>query len=184
MREEFRKYVCHNPSITLSAGIVLVRDKYPISRSSVIAGEAEDMAKSYNYKNHKKDAIFFLGKALSWNDFEIASQIKDLLVEAIESKTIRESVLYSLKRIYKLFEKEADFLKRETLSQEDIEKKAKWSKWMWMLVYNLGRAKNNETLKTIGEAILNDEFNGLKSEKLLISYIDIPANWADLLTRR
>ena len=184
VREEFSNYVCHNPSITLSGGIALIKDKYPISRGANLAGMAEEEAKSYRYNHHEKDAIYFLGKALSWKDFKISSGIKDLLVEAMEDKKISRSVLYRLRQIHELHEKESKFLKNEDLSQDDIERRARWSKWMWMLVYNLGRNKNNETLRILGEAILNDKFNGLNGEEPLISYIHVPANWADLLTRR
>ena len=182
VKEDFEEYVCHNPKITLSGGIYLMKDKYPIARGADYAGEAEDIAKSYKGKTADKNAIFFLGKALSWNDFEIARKIKDKLVLGYETKKDK-SLVRKLQNIYNLYERGEKLLLKKVLSEEDIAKKAKWTKWTWMLAYYIGRSRKNGFLEDIKQALAKDEFQEIDSEKPIISYLDVPANWADLLTR-
>ncbi len=181
VREDFKLYVCNNPGITLSGGIFLTKDKYPIARGAEYAGDAEEKAKSYKCGKREKDAIFFLGKAISWNDFRIAERIKETLVSAGETD---KSVIRRMQAIYHLYEKSKKSFSKKNLSVNEIEKKARWSKWVWMLAYYIGRSKEKSLLEKIKNALATDEFEGMKSEKEIISYLDVPANWADLLTRQ
>ncbi len=185
VRDEFTEYACNNPSLTISGGIFLIKDKYPISRGARFAGDMEEMAKEYAYKGHTKDALSFLGKALSWNDLNVARILKEALVKYYEEKNDK-SVIWKLKKIYSLYElAEEKYKNKETLSEEEVAEKAKWSKWMWMLAYYIGRS-NNKRLNSIGDALINDMIKdkNIKSEKPIISYLDVPTNWADLTIRR
>ncbi len=182
VRSDFKRFVCENPDISISGGIFMIKDKYPIARGAGYADDAEEEAKSYEYKTHKKDAIYFLGKALSWNDFEVAEHLKNELVNyTVEAK--KKSAIHKLRRIYNLYERSLNVLYKKEISEEDIERKARWSKWVWILAYYVGR-KDGEALRPLQEALTTDQFDGLVSEKQIISYLDVPVNWADLLTRR
>ena len=182
VRSDFKRFVCENPDISISGGIFMIKDKYPIARGASYADDAEEEAKSYDYKSHKKDAIYFLGKALSWNDFEVAERIKDDLID-YTAKAGKKSAIHKLKRIYNLYERSLNVLSKKEISEEDIERKARWSKWVWILAYYVGR-KDGEALRPLQEALAMDQFDGLVSEKQIISYLDVPVNWADLSTRR
>ena len=182
VRSDFKRFVCENPEISISGGIFMIKDKYPIARGASYADDAEEEAKSYEHKSHKKDAIYFLGKALSWNDFEVAERIKDDLID-YTVKAGKKSAIHKLKRIYRLYERSLNVLSKKEISEEDIERKARWSKWVWILAYYVGR-EGGEALKKFQEALTTDQFDGLVSEKQVISYLDVPVNWADLSTRR
>ncbi len=183
VREDFKEYACKNPNLTISGGIFLMKDKYPISRGARFAGDMEEIAKEYSYKVCSKNALSFLGKALSWKDLDIAFAMKSALCKYYAEEKDK-SIIWKLKKIHSLYERaENSYSTSKSVSEEEIEKKAKWSKWMWMLAYYIGRSKK-ELLNKIGEALINDTFNGLKSEKSIISYLDVPANWADLTIRR
>ena len=187
VKEDFEKYVCYNPKVTLSAGIFLIKTGYPISRGAQYAGDAEEKAKSYKGKNGEKNAITFLGKAMSWNDFKIAKGIKDELVKITKESSQSKAVIRKLQGIYSLYEQGKKMLgAKQILSVKEIERRAHWTKWIWMLVYYIGRNRKNrkETfLEEIKNALTEDEFYGMRSEKEIISYLDVPTNWADLLTR-
>jgi len=183
VRNDFKRFVCENPDISISGGIFMIKDKYPIARGASYADDAEEEAKNYNYKSHKKDAIYFLGKALSWNDFEVAERIKDELVNyTAEAK--KKSAIHKLKRIYHLYERSLNVLSKKEISEEDIERKARWSKWVWILAYYVGRENDGNILSMLRSALATDVFDGLRSERQIISYLDVPVNWADLSTRR
>ncbi len=184
VKDDFYLYVCKNPAVTLSAGIFLIKDKYPIARGAEYAGDAEEEAKSYEFNGKRKNAVFFLGKAMSWNDFEIAQEIKEKLTDAYSLNAKGDkSVIRRLQVIYSLYKRSKKMLASENISPEEIERKARWTKWMWMLAYYIGRSRKKEFLESIKTALMTDVFEGKKSEKQIISYLDVPANWADLLTR-
>jgi CRISPR-associated protein Csm1 len=187
VRNKFSDYTCNNPSLTISAGIHLIGDKYPLSRGAVFAGKAEDLAKSYNLKGHRKNAVSFFGETVSWEDFKIADCVKNILVENIEQSG-KKSLLRKLQAIYALYLKQKKSLSKKILLDKDIEDRVKWSRWMWMLAYYIGRGeKDKTTLMRLRDSLLSDilECDGimLTSERELISYINLPLNWADYLTR-
>lgn len=181
VKKDFERYVCENPKITLSAGIFLTRHNYPIARGAEYAGDAEEQAKSYKSDLRAKNAVSFLGKAISWNDFKIAREMTNEIVN-LTNASRQKSLIRRLQNIYSLYEQGKKALAKKMLSEKDIERKARWTKWLWMLAYYIGRSKEG-TLEEIKTALATDEFEGMKSEKEIISYLDVPANWADLLTR-
>lgn len=194
IQKEFSKYSCDNPSLTLSAGISMITSKYPLYRGALFAGKMEDKAKSYEFKKESKNAIAFLGSVLSWHDFEIAICLRDILVESISQaskngdQSKRKAVLRKLQSIYNAYLKEKMFYEKKFVSREEIISYAKWSRWMWLLAYNIGREKENrEYLLVLRDALIRNEVNyhekHLSSNEEILSYLSLPIKWADYLTR-
>ncbi|MGC8757949.1 MAG: type III-A CRISPR-associated protein Cas10/Csm1 [Caldisericaceae bacterium] len=185
--KRFRSYACDNPSLTISAGIHLIDATYPISRGAILAGTAEEKAKAYSFNGHTKNAVSFLGETVSWNDFEIASCIKDIIVGEI-NKSGSKAILRKLQGISALYKKQHKSLKSKLLTSKEIEDSARWSKWMWMLAYYLGRSKQDkETLSLLRDSLFSDQIKCiermLESDREIISYLDLPLTWADYSTR-
>jgi CRISPR-associated protein Csm1 len=72
IRNGFRKYVGRE-DISISAGINIVGNKYPIAKAAQLAGEALDEAKKCGEEKAKKipakkNAINFLGQTVSWEE--------------------------------------------------------------------------------------------------------------------
>lgn len=63
IREDFKKYTCNNPNLTLSGGIVLSKDSTPVTLNARRSGEEEDMAKALKGKN----ALALFGIAKKWS---------------------------------------------------------------------------------------------------------------------
>lgn len=65
IRNEFRKFVGRD-DISISGGISIVGQKFPIAKAAQMAGEAEKNAKEY--RDNQKNAFSMFGEVVSWND--------------------------------------------------------------------------------------------------------------------
>jgi len=200
IREDFRAYTCNNPNFTLSGGISVAEEKYPLYRSAESAKQALDDAKSQERDKAKKDSITFLKETMNWTEMGISFEIAELLrsclidgkpVEGIaENKKLPRSVLWNLYAAWDLYWKNRNLLdKNETLTLVDIERLALCDRWRWRLVYFLDRAGGRnrafkEDLSNLKMAILKNKWNGAASNRDLIEYLGVPARWAELLARR
>jgi len=201
IREEFKKFTCHHPDISISGGIVLTPPKYPIHRSADLAGDAESASKSKRLINgnvKEKDAISFLGKTLSWNDFEVAKALKDDLVQWIENPSegktkMNRGLINRLNQIYSTYQKEADLVKKQEkegkIKIEEVADRIQYNKWRWRLVYSLKRFLNqnenyNNEIENIQKALIDSNiYRGQLSEQPIIEYLDLPVKWAEYQLR-
>jgi len=193
IREDFRAYTCFNPNLSLSAGITVVEEKYPLYKSAESADKALKDAKSRNRYGQEKDAISFLNETMDWTEMcisrEIALCLKSCLKDERNGKTLPRSVLWNLYGAWDLYWRNKDILKKNVLSHGDLERLALYDRWRWRLIYFLDRAGGrNEMFKqdlgTLKKAILDNNWNGTISQRNLIEYLGVPARWAELLTRR
>jgi len=65
IRNEFRRFVGRD-DISISGGITIVGQKFPIDKAAQLAGDAEKKAKEYC--NDTKNAFSMFGKVVSWGD--------------------------------------------------------------------------------------------------------------------
>lgn len=193
IREDFKAYTCNNPNFSLSAGITIADEKYPLYRSAESAKKALDDAKSRDRYGQQKDAISFLNETMDWTEMRISREIayclKSCLKDGRNGKTLPRSVLWNLYGAWILYWRNRNILKKKTLSQADVERLALHDRWRWRLIYFLDRAGGrNEMFKqdlvTLKKAILDNKWKGTVGQRNLIEYLGVPARWAELLTRR
>ncbi|MEW6619053.1 MAG: type III-A CRISPR-associated protein Cas10/Csm1 [bacterium] len=200
IQQEFKTFTCSNPNISLSGGITLIPGKYPIYKGAELAGESEEDAKNYKRNGKEKDALSFLNTVVSWNEFEVAYAIKDMLVKSIkegkidnlsgENVYLKKGILERLRQIYLLYQKNKNFWEtRQTqISQQEMQERIYYNQWLWMMVYSLERYREQnklfqEEVSQLIHAILGKEFNGIKSDREVIDFINLPAQWAEFLVR-
>jgi CRISPR-associated protein Csm1 len=182
IRNAFSNYTAYNPQITLSAGIELIRPKYPISRGADMAGEAESQAKAFR---PEKNGITFLGKTLSWYNFELCREIKELIIDiARENK----GIINRLKQVYLLYKKNESLLVDSEIKTDQVKEKIFYNQWMWRMVYSLYRyAKDNDEKKVeideLKQYLLNSVYKKYQAEGDAIGFLDIPARWAEFELR-
>lgn len=188
INDKFKKFTSYNDNFSISAGISLFDDKYPIYKAALEAGEFEDKAKKKERTNKNddfqktKNGICFLDDKtpVSWNDFR---QIRDWVVnfykwiekglenQKKENKKISKGLISRLYKIYYEFE-EGKF--------------QNWAKWRWRASYSLTRLANqykdpyDKEIKDFAAEL----FTSSKTEQELIQLLYIIANWTDLLTRK
>jgi len=194
--KEFKEYTNHHPDFNLSGGISLVPPKFPILRAAQIADEYEKMSKNHKIeikgKEVRKNSITLFGKTVNWNDFMIASSMKDYLGEIVSktNKGSEKAILSHLKRIHDSYMNEYNARKSKITSLAELEEVISYTRWRWLLIYDLYRfaERNKELADSIDylvKALLNEEktFNGKRSYYPIMYYLDIPVKWVDFLTR-
>lgn len=62
--QSFRAYTGYNPNITLSAGIAIADEKFPLYRAAKLAEMAEDLA-----KDNGRDSLTFLNQTFKWSEW-------------------------------------------------------------------------------------------------------------------
>ncbi len=94
IRKDFKAFAGRD-DISISAGITIVRSKYPISKAADLAGKAESSAKLFN--QGEKNAISIFGEVVSWDkEFGEVKELKDELARLIESNNMSHSILHKL----------------------------------------------------------------------------------------
>lgn len=94
IRKAFKKFV-NRDDISISGGIAMVGDHFPIAKAAALAGDAEDAAKSYN--NKQKNAFNMFGENVSWKEeFDFVKQFKNEFVFLCKEKDMPRSILHRL----------------------------------------------------------------------------------------
>jgi len=79
VREAFRRFCCGNPNLSLSAGIFLCKESFPIGRAAEKCATLEDEAKG-TFPD-AKDAVCVFGKTVRWHRyFDLMAFAGELLV--------------------------------------------------------------------------------------------------------
>ncbi|MEA3444320.1 MAG: type III-A CRISPR-associated protein Cas10/Csm1 [Bacteroidota bacterium] len=162
IRTEFAAFIGRG-DITISGGIAIVRNKYPIAKAAELAGEAEEASKHFN--NDEKNAISFLGETISWKkEFIEVKKCKDEFVRLCLNG-MPSSLLHKIMEFYQ------------------IKKEGKDLSYVWNTAYYLKRfadrnEKNPET-KHMANRLQNELFNGNRA----FGKIALAARWAELQIR-
>jgi len=102
LNDDFRAYMCHNPNITLSAGVVMVKPHFPVQQFAGLADQALKAA-----KNSGRDRItVFESQPVRWTDggrhqgldklLELAYELRD----KVEGKEVPSTLLYDIDRLW------------------------------------------------------------------------------------
>ena len=77
--QEFRKYVCENESVKISAGIVVVKPTFPIARGATLANELLKAS-----KDEGRDRLTLFGTTVEWEFVPELIEFADLLTEKMK----------------------------------------------------------------------------------------------------
>jgi CRISPR-associated protein Csm1 len=160
IRKDFHKFVGRD-DISISGGIVIVNDKYPIAKAAELAGEAESAAKTFN--NGVKNAFNLFGETMSWkSEFDFVKCWKEDFVLKCDTENMPRSILHKLMTF-------ADMKKRNEI------------KYVWHTAYYLKRfsERGNEKIKPFCEELKTTMLCNSRNYDL----IAIAARWAELELR-
>jgi CRISPR-associated protein Csm1 len=184
IRRDFHDYV-GGKHVTISAGIAIQHDKYPLYRLANEAKHAlDDRAKNLR---PEKDAICFLEEAIAWEQMEQVEAWKNRLLEMLHPDNGKERVSRAL--LTRLMEISALYranvavqrkrLRHGEITEQQYRSLIDHDRWRWRMAYHLSRfaqryRSHEEALQHLQDAL---------SQKGLITNIHIAARWAELLTR-
>ena len=188
MHNSFKKYVCNNNDIKISAAIGLFKPSFPVSRFASRTEKMLEKSKAEIKENNKNntnqefnlhgDKITIFNKSLEWDTFEkLLSEGRFLESELIKNKIYGNSKITS-SFIYRLF----TYSKMEQKFRE--ENKVEMLKYKSLFVYDVSRnivEKNNDVIinEELVTRIYNLVFNDNKFKDIIV-----PLSWALYKTRK
>jgi CRISPR-associated protein Csm1 len=114
LNSQFKKYCGENKNLSLSAGILLVKPRFPIQRFSQLVSEELELSKSdadkplsEQQKPYEKNRITLFGETVAWEDSslgfdQLLSFGKDL-ERYVNEKKLPRTFLHFLERLYKQY---------------------------------------------------------------------------------
>lgn len=179
VHDEFRRYACFNPCVTVSAGVSVHHEKFPLYQAAEVAKGFLERAKTFCHPDgHGKDAFGFWGRAVDWDETQkwLRSWHKQI-VDWVGSRKATRALLFKLTRIAELHERlERELQRKLELSAQEVEQRLKFDKWRWRLVYTLSRER--EELKRDLQELQRDLI-----ERDFINHLLLLTRWVELSTR-
>lgn len=168
IRKNFAKFVGRE-DISISGGIAIVGDKFPIAKAAELAGDAEHNAKS---NSEAKNAFNMFGETISWKDeFGYVEKYKKEFVDLITHEKLSKGILHKIKT-YSL------------MIEDNKEKKARGKRenmsYLWHTAYYLSRYmeshKKNQSVYDFCKNLRDRELLDTRKYELMA----VAARWAEL----
>ena len=178
VQEAFTEFVA-NPDVTLSASLLIIDPRFPVSRFAELAEERLEAAK-HAYK--AKNAINVFNRVLSWKAFDEAYQRQEELVRLIREGESR-SLLQRIRHMALDMERILEEARRGRLHMPKV-----W-RIHYYLTRNLKDQKNEKKHRDYIEQLIAD-FEAMACQALTQpeksphpSVLAVAARWAELTTR-
>jgi CRISPR-associated protein Csm1 len=205
LREKFAKYT--STRLTMSAGIALGYNKFPLyqvaemAKRSLDRSKAREVIDATGQTKEQKDGITFLGMTVGWEQFARAKDLAVVLSRLILSangqsgKKAPRALLHVLGTSALAYRQEmresatpgSGIAQGSSLPQSGG---IMLGKWLWRLSYGLLRlAARAEAPVREGIMALNGDPSGPTSETqgkvwAMIDYLGLPVRWAEFLIRK
>lgn len=184
IQQDFAKFACENPKLTISGGISIALDtKYPLYQAARQAGDAEHQAK--HQRGDAKNALAFLGEVMGWGEEydRVKNRVDDLMrwLDDEEGKLPR-TFLMTLRAIDAEWrewkESEKDDNGRYTHKKDET---LFLGPWQWHLIYSVARAGERSRNLTVRDEVQKFAESIVGNE---ITTLGVIARWTELSTRR
>lgn len=176
IRENFRKFVGRD-DISISGGIAIVDDKFPIAKAAEMSGEAEDAAKKY--KDSAKNAFNMFGESVTWSkeEYEYVKSYKQQFVSLINNFDLSKGILHKIMTY-------AEIVKENKQIKETKDEKRKPNlSYLWHTAYYLtrfmGKEKDNKAVYDFCKDLRDKQL--IKEDNF--RFMSLAARWAELELR-
>lgn len=164
VRRRFAKHM-FGENVTISGGMAIVSEKFPIAKSAEMSGRAEAVAKRYH--QGQKNAFSFLGECVSWEqEFSFVKELKEEFVRQIQENDVSTGFLHQLMRYGRM-------------ASEGKDLSYKWHE-TYYLTRAIERSGTNERAKAFLIRMRKDGIARPREEYRLVS---LAARWAELQLR-
>ena len=169
IRDSFEKFIGRD-DITISGGIAIVNNKFPIAKAAELAGEAEKFSKKFENKN----AITFLGETVSWDkEYDIVLMYKNSFIDMINSHHMSRSILHKLMQFASIQQYNNRMVLEDTSFKPDLSYK-------WNTLYYLKRFRDRKVDRDITIFIKNLEISLFADNGRNYELVSLAARWAEL----
>jgi CRISPR-associated protein Csm1 len=164
LQADFARYACHNPNVTLSAGFVQVKPRYPVQRFAGLVDEAEGRAKQAG-----RNRMTVFGQVVPWTGADVnfsellafSKKLQYLLETPDADERMPRTLLHDLGRLY-----------RSHRRKGGGELKPMWTP---RIFYTMARRLSRETLDDVGYDLMKAMSNHI---------FLVPVSYASLITRK
>lgn len=150
LRNQFEKYTCYNPGITLSAGIAILKPGEVINKFYDLSEKALEASKEYkDGKGNVKNALTLFGETISWTRQDELHTCYEDIAELIKNEKINSGGLSKLMNFIDMAsfadKAEQKLAEKGSLSYKDMQN----FKWRALLTYFIAHNENvkNDTDK-------------------------------------
>lgn len=182
IRKEFGEYACDNPYLTLSGGISLHPEKFPLYRAAEEAHDAEQQAKRLmrGPGGKEKDALCFLDVPMDWGEFALVQSLTEELTGWVNNGEAPKALLQNLLTLHNEWhEGREKAIRGKRIKQYQFY----FGPWVWHAVYQLGRTAVATKAPDVRKEI-EDWLKNMLTDQSLIVRLGLAARWAELLTRK
>ncbi len=182
VREGFRRFACENPRVTLSAGIALAPEKYPLYQAADDAGSAEERAKSWERDKKKKDAFHFLGFTTEWEDALEARRWAERFTQwcTAEPPKAPKALVQMLLNLYVGYAEERGEAVRQGRCDAS---QVYFGPWMWRLAYYMARRRSDSHMPEEVKQELEELEERMVADPRQMDIVGLAARWAHYLAR-
>lgn len=183
LQKAFKDYcqnVLKDESLSISGGIAIVNEKFPIAKTAEMAGEAEDAAKKYR---KEKNAFNMFGESVAWDaekGFEYVKSYKKQFVNHIQNHGLSCAILHKIMN-YAAVAKENLAIEEENKAGY-YKRKPNWS-YLWHTAYYLtrfmGKEKDNKPVYEFCKELRDTKLHTPEDYRLMA----LAARWAELELR-
>lgn len=200
---KFKDWSCGN--LTLSGGIVLLPNKFPVMQGAKLADDVEKKAKNHEIKpltegdaGLKKNAITLFDTPLRWDtEFKIVKDIFLVLNKLIDDKKLDKSFLGKIyihserQKAYDATQKELKDAKKENRKPSSYFNEFSPA-WRWTMAYDMTRYRDNvrdekakNFIDEIKTACFTDRYEGnaLHSKHSFLTLLQLATRWVELTYR-
>lgn len=176
LREQFKKYTCYNDSINISAGISIVKSKFPVSKAIQYADDNLETSKELG-----KNKITLFNDTIEWQTVGNSTRygLNEVLnyskkIESyIESGKLSRGLTYSFNTLWSQF-----FVEEKPINvnqwEKSIDKRIRNKKYIPLFKYKLRNINSKEVFDFVDEGLSKEHY---------MPWIRIILNWVMLRTR-
>ena len=178
IQQAFTRFTGENPSLHLSAGLILVPSTYPLYQGAEAAGEALEEAKA----RPGKSAICLLGTTVPWARFATVERWRhdlEALVGGTDGRrpAAPRALLHLLQRLHHLTPAAHPGTGRTPRAEEW----APLGRWTWLAAYHLTRLA--ERVEDTNVALQLKELRNALLQERYLTEVALAARWVELLLR-
>ncbi|MEW6259125.1 MAG: type III-A CRISPR-associated protein Cas10/Csm1 [Thermodesulfobacteriota bacterium] len=192
IQEDFRRFCCYNPDMSISGGITLHGGRFPIYKGAQMAGEAEHRAKIVRKSwdpdsGMLKSGFCFLDTPIVWEDMAAIRVLHRLLEEDIKVDRGWLGYLTQMTAAHQFWVDRA--IRTRGVSTVQAWQELAYQAWRWRTAYQLKRRFGNNQGKIEGWANLlfnnryDDHDPNRETTLPVYSWLALPLRWTDYLHR-
>lgn len=175
VRKSFQNFT-HRNDMSISGGLVIIHNKFPIKKAADMAHDAEQAAKKFN--EGAKNAFTLFGETISWeNEFDYVKTWKNRFVEVLIQPHTPKNLLHRIMGYAKRKKVQTDFKKRYPGEIPDYSYK-------WQAAYSIRRQMDKyENNQPVSELLKHLKLELFTQSSRNYDLLGIAARWAELELR-